>query len=228
VKGTWIKTAVWTMLFTGSVTFFQYADAADWFSTRAQAGQVARHEQALAGLTQEEHSALIDQARVYNARLALGLEGRTHEEHPDYLAMLNPEGVGIMGRVSIPALGVVIPIHHGTSDYVMDRAAGHQYGTYLDIVPGADLVTLFTCTPTGVNTHRLLVRGHRIPAPELADLVAYEIALEAGFPWWAAIISGTMLASIGSGRLLVFAPVVKKAADPKPSSSAPRHRRAAS
>ena len=27
-------------------------------------------------------------------------------------------------------------------------------------VPGADLVTLMTCTPYGVNTHRLLVRGH--------------------------------------------------------------------
>ena len=33
----------------------------------------------------------------------------------------------------------------------------------LDIVPGEDLVTLVTCTPYGVNTHRLLVRGHRVP-----------------------------------------------------------------
>lgn len=29
-------------------------------------------------------------------------------------------------------------------------------------VPGQDLCTLVTCTPYGVNTHRLLVRGHRI------------------------------------------------------------------
>lgn len=28
-------------------------------------------------------------------------------------------------------------------------------------IPGEDLVTLMTCTPYGVNTHRLLVRGHR-------------------------------------------------------------------
>lgn len=33
----------------------------------------------------------------------------------------------------------------------------------LDIVPGEDLATLVTCTPYGVNTHRLLVRGHRVP-----------------------------------------------------------------
>ena len=32
----------------------------------------------------------------------------------------------------------------------------------LEIIPGRDLVTLVTCTPYGVNTQRLLVRGHRI------------------------------------------------------------------
>lgn len=33
----------------------------------------------------------------------------------------------------------------------------------LDIVEGEDHVTLVTCTPYAVNTHRLLVRGHRVP-----------------------------------------------------------------
>ncbi len=32
----------------------------------------------------------------------------------------------------------------------------------IEIVPEKDLVTLVTCTPYGINTHRLLVRGHRI------------------------------------------------------------------
>lgn len=32
----------------------------------------------------------------------------------------------------------------------------------LEIIPGEDLCTLVTCTPYGINTHRLLVRGHRI------------------------------------------------------------------
>lgn len=35
--------------------------------------------------------------------------------------------------------------------------------------PGKDLVTLVTCTPYGVNTHRLLVRGHRVPNDVLDD-----------------------------------------------------------
>ena len=33
----------------------------------------------------------------------------------------------------------------------------------LKIEDNKDLVTLVTCTPFGVNTHRLLVRGHRVP-----------------------------------------------------------------
>ena len=33
----------------------------------------------------------------------------------------------------------------------------------MKIVEGEDYVTLFTCTPYGVNSHRLLVRGHRVP-----------------------------------------------------------------
>lgn len=33
----------------------------------------------------------------------------------------------------------------------------------LAIEPGKDYVTLMTCTPYAVNTHRLLVRGVRVP-----------------------------------------------------------------
>lgn len=40
----------------------------------------------------------------------------------------------------------------------------------LQIEDGKDLVTLVTCTPFGINTHRLLVRGHRVPyTPEQAS-----------------------------------------------------------
>ena len=36
----------------------------------------------------------------------------------------------------------------------------------LQVEDGEDLVTLLTCTPYGVNTQRLLVRGHRVPYEE--------------------------------------------------------------
>lgn len=45
----------------------------------------------------------------------------------------------------------------------------------LQIEDGKDYVTLVTCTPFGVNTHRLLVRGHRIPyTPEQATAATAE------------------------------------------------------
>ena len=43
--------------------------------------------------------------------------------------------------------------------------------TYLGIEQDRDLCTLVTCTPFGVNTHRLLVRGTRIPYAEAEVLV---------------------------------------------------------
>ncbi len=36
----------------------------------------------------------------------------------------------------------------------------------LQPVPGKDYLTLMTCTPYGINTHRLLVRGHRVETVE--------------------------------------------------------------
>lgn len=47
----------------------------------------------------------------------------------------------------------------------------------LAVQPGRDLVTLYTCTPYGVNTHRLLVTGHRIDTPETAEDTAAAIPL---------------------------------------------------
>lgn len=51
---------------------------------------------------------------------------------------------------------------------------------------GRDLVTLITCTPLGVNTHRILVTGERITPTPIEDIQAAGTAPEVpGFPWWA-------------------------------------------
>lgn len=40
------------------------------------------------------------------------------------------------------------------------------------VVPGKDYATLLTCTPIMINTHRLIVRGHRVPyVPEVDEKV---------------------------------------------------------
>ncbi|OYQ68334.1 class C sortase [Aerococcus sp. 1KP-2016] len=56
------------------------------------------------------------------------------------------------------------------------------------IEEGEDYVTLLTCTPYMINSHRLLVRGHRIPAPEEAEIVAEDSIWEKMWhtiqPYW--------------------------------------------
>lgn len=60
--------------------------------------------------------------------------------------------------------------------YVLDRSLAYEVDQILEVEPDEtesldvseteDLVTLITCTPYGVNSHRLLVRGHRVEYTE--------------------------------------------------------------
>lgn len=54
----------------------------------------------------------------------------------------------------------------------------------LGIIPGEDLCTLVTCTPYGINTHRLLVRGSRISYEETAALKEETASTEPATSTW--------------------------------------------
>ena len=70
----------------------------------------------------------------------------------------------------------------------------------LQIADGKDYVTLVTCTPFGVNTHRLLVRGHRIPyTPEQATTAAAE--KPAASSWTRHYLTGL---TIGLGAVVII------------------------
>lgn len=67
----------------------------------------------------------------------------------------------------------------------------------LEIVEGADYCTLMTCTPYAVNTHRLLVRGHRIEYSEAKEILVIAdanqikpqiVAVIIGFPLYIAVM----------------------------------------
>ena len=77
----------------------------------------------------------------------------------------------------------------------------------LQIEEGKDLVTLVTCTPFGVNTHRLLVRGHRVPyTPEQKATAAAK--KPAASSWTQHYLTGLgiglgVVAVVGGGYFLV-------------------------
>ena len=77
----------------------------------------------------------------------------------------------------------------------------------LQIEDGKDLVTLVTCTPFGINTHRLLVRGHRVPYTQEQEVV---VATEkpAVSSWTRHYLTGltiglSAVAVVGGGYFLV-------------------------
>ena len=72
----------------------------------------------------------------------------------------------------------------------------------LNKVEGKDLATLITCTPYGVNTHRLLVTGERVPMDEAA--VAAEAAQVKGSvmkPWMIAVLASVAVILTVAGIL---------------------------
>jgi sortase A len=156
------------------------------------------------------------------------------DQSDEYEALLNVGNDGVMGVLTIPAIGVRLPIYHGVTDRTMSKGCGHLQGTSLPvggdgthavlfghrglpdaklftdldrvkegdrftvsvlgkelwyrvisrkvILPdetgdlavrsGRDLVTLVTCTPYGINTHRLLVCGERTDGPDSPGRIA--------------------------------------------------------
>lgn len=60
------------------------------------------------------------------------------------------------------------------------------------VVEGKDLMTLLTCTPYMINSHRLLVRGHRVPyVPEVKEEIE-----RAKFNYKSLIVPGLVLALV--------------------------------
>ncbi len=103
---------------------------------------------------------------------------RTHTVLTGHSGMANQK---LFTDITVMKEGDVFYLH------VLDQTLAYQVDqlntvlphdtTHLGISSDADLCTLITCTPVGVNTHRLLVRGHRIPYEE-AVVIEEEIVLE--------------------------------------------------
>ena len=77
----------------------------------------------------------------------------------------------------------------------------------LKIVPGQDYVTLVTCTPYGINSHRLLVRGHRVEYDP--DLEKQESKKANNDVWFKEYIK-SMVSGIGIIVLIIIFIVVLK------------------
>lgn len=110
-----------------------------------------------------------------------GLRTATLMDNLDKMKEGDPIYISVMGerlKYEVNHIEVVLP-----SEYEKLRP-----------VPGEDLITLVTCTPYGINSHRLLVTGHRVPL-EKDDEKAFKTDGSAlHFQWWMwAILVGVIV-----------------------------------
>ena len=64
--------------------------------------------------------------------------------------------------------------------HVLDRTLAYEVRDIFTVLPDdtshlgirqdEDMCTLITCTPYGINTHRLLIRGHRVSSEDLRKM----------------------------------------------------------
>lgn len=214
------------LIFFLGLSLLLYPSFADYWNSFTQSQAIASYIEQVSSIDDDAYAELWEAARNYNATL-LGRSNSyllSDEQKKEYDALLDVSGLGIMGYVEIPSVGVNLPMYHGTSEGVLQVAVGHLEWTSLPvggesthcvlsghrglpsarlftdldklvvgdyfllhvldetltyevdqirivepaetedllIQEGKDLCTLVTCTPYGINTHRLLVRGHRV------------------------------------------------------------------
>ena len=234
-----VMIAISAIAMIGALGLIAYPTFSDWWNRMHQSYAVAGYVEQTKDMSGAERKAMLKAAHEYNERLAANGDRwhMTDAQKREYDETLDVTGTGIMGYVTIPRIKVKLPVYHGTSDGVLQIAAGHLAGTSLpvggatthavvsghtglpsarlltgldelkkwrhvriptcstkptrtkwtrfsvvlpseisklNIESGADYATLITCTPYGVNSHRLLVRGHRIPNPKVPDKTQYD------------------------------------------------------
>ena len=266
------NTIILLIIFFIGLSVLLYPAISSYWNSKTQSEAIIDYEAMLSNYDQEDYSAFFNKADLYNkklASLAVPLHDYTNLEE-EYWKVLDISGTGMMGYITVPKINQEIPVYHGTSDTVLNVAAGHFQGTslpvggnnthavvsahrglptatlftYLDRMEKGDIFyftildrtityevdqirivepqdvslihieegkaycTLLTCTPYGINTERLLVRGRQIDSTQKSNIYisneAYRIDPLVVMPIVALPIISVLLVYV------MFAPVKKE------------------
>ena len=141
------------LLFIG-VCGLLYPAVSQYWNSKTQTRAVDNYQDILDSLQKEDYSAYFQEAAAYNDALGkLKFPLLDYLQLTDYHNILNINGNGIMGYVSIPKLGVELPIYHGTSSAVLNVGVGHLEGTSLPV--------------GGESTHSVMSAHRGLPSAKL-------------------------------------------------------------
>ena len=142
-----------------------------------------------------EETLLKGVGHLYGTALPVGGEGThsvltAHSGLADHRMFTDLPAMEIGDTFTVETYGE--QVHYRVTE--MEEVLPHETES---LIPESDrdLMTLITCTPIGVNTHRMLVTGERTDLPE--QKAQYPMDTEVpGFPWWAVILGTTLIAAI--------------------------------
>ena len=218
-------TLIMVLFFFIGLAILLYPSISNFYNQKVQSKAIIDYESILNNIKKEDYTDYFNKADEYNKKLlSMKRPLLTYKNIKNYNKILNLNDHGMMGYLTIDKIKVELPIYHGTSADVLNKAVGHLEGTSLPvggkgthsvlsahrglpsfklftdldkleigdtfvinildrtityqvdkitivkpnqvndlkIYKDGDYVTLLTCTPYGINTHRLLVRGKRI------------------------------------------------------------------
>ncbi len=129
----WSTFVLLLVFFVGLIVMLYPAISSYW-NSRTQSEAIVDYEKMLANIPIEDYDAYFAKAEEYNQKLA-ALEHPLldYNQVPGYRDVLNINGHGMMGYITIDVIGVELPLYHGTSDAVLNIAAGHLQGTAFPI-----------------------------------------------------------------------------------------------
>ncbi len=249
-----------------------YPSLSEFLTQQNSSRAIASYDNTVSKTEAARLDALYEEAMEYNKLLAssTGFQKPPTDANGDpisldsYTKMLNLNGDGMMGYITIPKINVTARILHGTEESALQVAIGHLKNTSLPVggdtthsvlsghrgLPTADLftdldqlsegdvfyikvlnrtlcytvdqivtvlpdeteelaikkdkdyVTLVTCTPYGVNSHRLLVRGVRTPFEETQEIPVYEVTNMDSF--WSRLPAQYRHMLYGAGAIVAF------------------------
>ena len=147
-------TILLVLIFFVGLAVMLYPTISDYINQRNQTRVVNSYAQQVDGLSDADYTAYFDAADVFNQEIAADPDALYHADHfSTYSTTLDVTGTGIMGYITIPRIGVELPIYHGTSDAVLQVAAGHLEGTSLPV--------------GGESTHAVISAHRGLPSAKL-------------------------------------------------------------
>ena len=149
-----ISTIFLILILLVGLSVMLYPTISDWWNSKVQTRAIASYSQAVEELDDSEAELLLQQAKDYNKDLYnLPAPFTNCDQLSAYDSLLNISGTGIMGYITIPVIHVELPIYHGTSEEVLNIAAGHLKGSSLPV--------------GGANTHSVISAHRGLPSAKL-------------------------------------------------------------